>query len=75
MLLMPKSSIMTEKLARRDLHVHQDYEADVLAQARVAETIDQEFPRSRTGKRKSALHSPKGKVPGIRICIANRRRL
>ena len=44
MLLMPTSSIMTEKLARRGLHVHQDYEADVLSQARVAETMEQEFP-------------------------------
>jgi len=44
MLLMPASSIMTEKLARRGLHVHQDYEADVLSQARVGETMEQEFP-------------------------------
>jgi H+/Cl- antiporter ClcA len=44
MLLMPNSSIMTEKLARRGLHVHQDYEADVLSQARVAETMEQELP-------------------------------
>ena len=44
MLLMPTSSIMTEKLARRGLHVHQDYEADVLSQARVLETMEREFP-------------------------------
>ena len=44
MLLMPHSSIMTEKLARRGLHVHQDYEADVLAQAKVEETMDRELP-------------------------------
>ena len=44
MLLMPNSSIMTEKLARRGLHVHQDYEADVLSQARVADTMEQELP-------------------------------
>ena len=44
MLLMPNSSIMTEKLARRGLHVHQDYEADVLSQARVAETMEKELP-------------------------------
>ncbi len=44
MLLMPTSSIMTEKLARRGLHVHQDYEADVLSQTRVAETMEQDFP-------------------------------
>jgi len=44
MLLMPNSSIMTEKLARRGLHVHQDYEADILAQTRVEETMDQDLP-------------------------------
>jgi CBS domain-containing protein len=44
MLLMPNSSIMTEKLARRGLHVHQDYEADVLSQARVSETMEKELP-------------------------------
>lgn len=35
---------MTEKLARRGLRVHQDYEADVLAQATVAETMEQDAP-------------------------------
>ena len=44
MLLMPTSSIMTEKLARRGLHVHQDYEADVLSQAHVADTMDKDLP-------------------------------
>jgi chloride channel protein, CIC family len=44
MLLMPKSSIMTEKLARRGLHVHQDYEADILTQTKVADTMDRELP-------------------------------
>ncbi|MFZ0310325.1 MAG: chloride channel protein [Candidatus Sulfotelmatobacter sp.] len=44
MLFMPNSSIMTEKLVRRGLHVHQDYEADVLSQTRVAETMEQELP-------------------------------
>jgi len=44
MLLMPRASIMTEKLARRGLHIHQDYEADVLQQMMVAETMDQEAP-------------------------------
>ncbi len=42
--LMPKASIMTEKLARRGLHIHQDYEADVLQQVRVSETMDQKAP-------------------------------
>jgi CIC family chloride channel protein len=53
--LMPGSSIMTEKLARRGLHVHQDYEADVLAQARVAETMDQEFPSIAVGTKVGGL--------------------
>jgi len=44
MLLMPHSSIMTEKLARRGLRVHQDYEADALTQAFVGETMDKELP-------------------------------
>ena len=38
--LMPRASIMTEKLARRGLHVHHEYETDVLRQMRVAETMD-----------------------------------
>jgi chloride channel protein, CIC family len=44
MLFMPNSSIMTEKLVRRGLRVHQDYEADALAQATVGETMDKEAP-------------------------------
>jgi len=44
MLFMPQSSIMTEKLARRGLRVHQDYEADVLTQATVAETMERNAP-------------------------------
>src|SRR5438132_5571812 len=44
MLFMPKSSIMTEKLARRGLRIHQDYETDVLQQVSVAETMDQDPP-------------------------------
>jgi len=55
MLLMPNSSIMTEKLARRGLHVHQDYEADVLSQARVAETMEQELPAVSAGTTVGAL--------------------
>jgi len=45
MLLMPKASIMTEKLARRGLHIHQEYEADVLQQLSVAETMDHEVAK------------------------------
>ena len=44
MLFMPHSSIMTEKLARRGLRVHQDYEADVLSQVTVSETMDRDLP-------------------------------
>jgi len=44
MLLMPRASIMTEKLKRRGLHIHQEYEADVLQQVRVSETMDPEVP-------------------------------
>jgi CIC family chloride channel protein len=44
MLLMPTSSIMTEKLARRGLRIHQDYETDVLQQVSVAEMMDREVP-------------------------------
>ena len=44
MLFMPKSSIMTEKLARRGLRIHQDYETDVLQQVSVAETMDRDVP-------------------------------
>ncbi len=44
MLFMPRSSIMTEKLARRGLRVHQDYEADVLSQTLVAETMERVPP-------------------------------
>jgi chloride channel protein, CIC family len=34
-----QTSIMTEKLARRGLHIHQDYEPDVLQQVQVSETM------------------------------------
>jgi chloride channel protein, CIC family len=38
-----KNSIMTEKLARRGLHIHQDYEPDVFQQSTVGETMSKEF--------------------------------
>jgi CIC family chloride channel protein len=44
MLLMPRASIMTEKLARRGLYIHQEYETDVLQQVMVAETMDKDMP-------------------------------
>jgi len=44
MKLMPRASIMTEKLARRGLHIHQDYETDILQQVKVVETMDRDVP-------------------------------
>jgi CIC family chloride channel protein len=44
MLLMPRSTIMTEKLARRGLFIHQDYEADILQQIGVADIMDADPP-------------------------------
>jgi chloride channel protein, CIC family len=55
MLLMPTTSIMTEKLARRGLRVHQDYETDVLSQARVVDTMEQELPAISAGTTVGAL--------------------
>ena len=43
-LLQPKTSIMTEKLARRGLRIHQDYEADVMQQTTVREAMDRDVP-------------------------------
>jgi len=44
MLLMPKASIMTEKLRRRGMRIYQDYEVDVLQHTVVSETMDREAP-------------------------------
>jgi H+/Cl- antiporter ClcA/CBS domain-containing protein len=55
MLFMPKSSIMTEKLARRGLRVHQDYEADALTQATVGETMEKEAPVIAAGTKVGAV--------------------
>lgn len=55
MLFMPKSSIMTEKLARRGLRIHQDYETDILQQVSVGETMDQEAPVLRSDMRVGEL--------------------
>jgi chloride channel protein, CIC family len=40
----PGSSIMTEKLARRGLKIHAEYEPDVLAQVTVGEAMNPEVP-------------------------------
>jgi chloride channel protein, CIC family len=64
MLFMPTSSIMTEKLARRGLRIHQDYETDVLQQVAVAETMDRDVPTIAASMRlgelaeKIAVHDP-----------------
>jgi chloride channel protein, CIC family len=55
MWLMPRASIMTEKLARRGLHIHQEYEADELHQVRVSETMDQDMPKLPTDMKVSEL--------------------
>jgi chloride channel protein, CIC family len=44
MLLMPRASIMTEKLRRRGLRIPHEYEADVLYHMTVSQTMDQDFP-------------------------------
>jgi len=44
MFLMPKSSIMTEKLARRGMRIHTDYETDVLQQVSVEDVMDRDLP-------------------------------
>lgn len=55
MLLMPKASIMTEKLTRRGLRIHQDYEADILQHTLVSETMDRELPTISGSMRLSEL--------------------
>jgi H+/Cl- antiporter ClcA len=53
--LMPHASIMTEKLARRGLRIHQDYEADIMQQMRVAETMERIAPIIGAGVRVGEL--------------------
>jgi len=55
MLFMPNTSIMTEKLARRGLRVHQDYETDVLSQTHVADTMEKDMPTIPGGTKVIAL--------------------
>jgi CBS domain-containing protein len=43
-LFMPNSTIMTEKLARRGLHIPHDYETDVLTQLPVGDIMDRDAP-------------------------------
>ena len=60
-----KTSIMTEKLARRGLHINQDYEADVLMELNVEDVMETEVPQvSATMKVRElgdliATHDPK----------------
>jgi len=54
-----KTSIMTEKLARRGLHINQDYEADVLMERNVEDVMDRDIPqvsRHNEGKRTGRSH-------------------
>src|SRR5438445_3173434 len=55
MLLMPRASIMTEKLARRGLRIHHEYEADVLYHMTVSQTMDQDIPGISAGTRIAEL--------------------
>jgi chloride channel protein, CIC family len=43
-LLMPKTSIMTEKLTRRGLRIHQEFEPDILQQFWVADMMEKQVP-------------------------------
>src|ERR1700722_9301242 len=55
MLFMPNSSIMTEKLVRRGLRGHQDYEADALTQVTVGDTMETELPVGGASAKVSAV--------------------
>lgn len=55
MLLMPRASIMTEKLARRGLRIHHEYEADVLHYTTVSETMERDIPAITEGTRIAEL--------------------
>ncbi len=44
MLLMPRASIMTEKLRRRGLRIPHEYEADILHYTTVAQTMEKDIP-------------------------------
>lgn len=43
-ILLSKNSIMTERLARRGVRIHQEYEPDVLHQVTVGETMNPDVP-------------------------------
>jgi chloride channel protein, CIC family len=81
MLFMPDSSIMTEKLARRGLRVHQDYEADALAQATVGETMEKEPPVVAASTKVAALaerigrHDPAVVPHGALLILDDARKL
>ncbi len=72
MLLMP-TSIMTEKLVRRGLHIHQDYEPDVMQQVSVGEVMANDVGAVRADLRVSELaallatHDPSLSRQGIPI--------
>ena len=50
-----KNSIMTEKLARRGLRIHTDYEPDIFQQVTVGETMSKEFDVVRVEMRVAEL--------------------
>ncbi len=50
-----RASIMTEKLARRGLRVHQEYEADVFQQVTVGEIMDRQPPTVPAGMKVAEL--------------------
>lgn len=63
-LLLMRNSIMTEKLSRRGLHMHFDYEPDVLQQTKVGEVMDtkpKSIPSTMTVK-EIANHVTRGDV-------------
>jgi chloride channel protein, CIC family len=54
-LLFMRTSIMTEKLARRGLRIHADYEPDILQQMYVRETMSEDVPAVPASMTVSAL--------------------
>jgi CIC family chloride channel protein len=54
-IVLAPTSIMTEKLARRGLRIHQDYEPDVLQQVSVSETMATDSPSVPDGTTVSEL--------------------
>ena len=68
-----KNSIMTEKLARRGLHIHQDYEPDVFQVVTVGEIMAKDFDTVPATMQIGELteritqHDPAGDQPSGRV--------